>query len=161
MPRRTIAAIALFVIVFVAVAIVPGGASESGSDALARGWPIEEHTVLRRDAELAVSTTANAHEVLVSTGDGGGAGPIDGFGAGTLRVAETTFRGEHAWEIGTAAEEPAAYLNDNGVRLDDEITDRLRARVLVLVIAFAVALALVRTQGTGAVSMRKAGKQEN
>jgi len=142
--RRTLVAIVVFALVLVGVAIVPGSAAEPGSEALREAWPIEERTVLRRDAELAVSLTDTANEVLVSTGDGGGAGRIDGFDDGALRVAETTFRGEHAWEIGTAPARPAAYVNDDGVRLDDGITDRLRQRVLVLVIAFAVALAIAR-----------------
>jgi hypothetical protein len=146
MPRRTIAAIVFFALVLVGAALVPGSAAEPGSDALLAGWPVEEHTVLRRDAELAVSLTENAHEILVSTGDGGGAGRIDGFDDGALRVAETTFRRQHAWEIGTAPDHPAAYVNDDGVRLDDGITDRLRARVLVLVIAFAASIAIARAR---------------
>ncbi len=150
-PRARIAlgaAAAAWVIALAVVAIVPGPAWSPGSSELAGAPELRASRVLHVETGLAIAPLEGA--VMVSTGDGGGVGRIDGLESGPLRVRAGAFRGRRCWEIGTAPGRPATYVDDNGVRVDDGMSDRLRTRawpivaLLGLVVGAAVLLAVRR-----------------
>ncbi len=89
---------------------------------------VHARLLLREDSGLAVDITADAHpHVVVSAADGGGCGPIGGLvGSPPVTVRETTFAGVHAYEL--RGHGRLAYVDDDGVRLDDGLLDRLRER---------------------------------
>lgn len=132
---------------------------EAPSEVVADARVVEERLVLREESGLAVEDRRHPFDrIVVTTADGGGAGPIDGFrslGCRDVTVHETTFRGAHAYAIG--CETLVTYVDDDGVRLDDGLADRLRARfmglpALLVVVALAMLAALV-------VSMRRSARE--
>lgn len=124
--RILIAAAIVSGLVVSVAAIVPGRAAHVGSEALRGARDVDEPRVLEPETALTV-TPLGGGAVEVSTGDGGGAGRIDGLDPESVRVAAL---GDDTWEIGTAEGRPATLVNRNGVRLDDGMSDRLRARAL-------------------------------
>lgn len=153
-PRLALrASLALLVIAGLGAAIVPGPAWSPGSAALAEARALDGPRVLHVETGLTVAPHPDG--VLVATGDGGGAGPIAGLGDGVVRVRPGAFRGAPCWEIGSAPGRPATYVNDNGVRLDDGMTDRLRTRAWPLPALLALAgvvVAIARMRRAPSVS---------
>lgn len=133
-------------LVLAAAAIVPGRAWSPGSAGLADVSALDRGRVLVSATGLMVAPIADG--ALVATGDGGGVGAIEGFGAGPIRIRAAMFRGVRCWEIGTEPGRPASYVDDNGIRLDDGMLDRLHARAWpwpsVLALAALVAVAYTR-----------------
>ena len=132
-PTRTFARIVVALVCLLGPLLVlnlafrPVDAWRAGSAALDDAALVGDRLVLRIDSELALEPRVGG--VFVSTGDGGGAGAIDGLSpSGPLRAAETWLDGRRAWEIGTHRDEPATLIDDNGIRLDDGISDRLALR---------------------------------
>jgi hypothetical protein len=137
----------VLLLVFLASAIIPGRAASIGSSELVDARPLMATTNL--DAGTGLTVVGHDGTAFVSTGDGGGAGLIEGFDARALRARSLDGDG---WEIGTEPGRPAARINRNGVRLDDGMLDRLRMRwlpepALVVGAAF-VALAVRRRRGS-------------
>lgn len=114
-----------FVLALALAALAPGDAWAPGSAALADAPLVDGSRTLVTRTGLAVDTRDG---VVVSTGDGGGAGAIAGLDDAPVRVRAATFRGIEGWEIGTAPGRPASYVDDDGVRLDDGMSDRLALR---------------------------------
>jgi hypothetical protein len=92
---------------------------------------------------LAIQARGGTLEVSVA--DGGGCGAIDGFSSeGEVAAIPTTFRGHAGFEIGRRGSARVAFVNEDGVRLDDTIGDRLRQRASVASLgALALAMTLV------------------
>ncbi len=120
---------------------------------------VDSRIVLRADTELAVEVRPSgapyvAPEASIARADGGGMGRIDGLGVAGVRVLETSFRGRHAWAVGSR--DAVVYVDDDGERLDDELGDRIsqRARAPLLFVLIATALA-----GIVAVRIRRVSAQ--
>lgn len=139
----TRAALALLGIASVLAAIVPGDAWAPGSSGLASASEITTTRTLTTSTGLTVAPIDGG--AMIATGDGGGAGPILGIDH-PLRVRAAVFRDADAWEIGSAPGRPATYVDDNGVRLDDGMLDRLRVRAPVPIVIALLALALRRSR---------------
>jgi hypothetical protein len=142
--------VAAFGLALGAAAIVPGPAWSPASAGIEGASVLTSARVLHASTGLTVAPEAEG--VLVSTGDGGGVGLIDGLdadGDAPIRVHAGWFRGAACWEIGTRAGRPASYVDDNGIRLDDGMLDRVRGRAWPLLgVALAAALfAVVLTRG--------------
>lgn len=138
---------ALLTIAVLACAVVPGPAWAPGSAELDGAPGLERRRTLSVETGLAAAPEGGG-AVMISTGDGGGAGRVEGLDDAPLRVRRRSYRGTDAWEIGTAPGRPATYVDDNGIRLDDGMSDRLRLRawpaVPVLALLGVVALGLAR-----------------
>lgn len=137
----------LYGLVVCVAAVVPGPAWSPGSAELSDAPVLTASRVLHAQTGLTVSLLERGVEV--TTGDGGGTGRIDGLDAHTVRVRPASFRGAVCWEIGTEAGRPATYIDDNGVRLDDGMTDRLRTRAWplpALLTLLAVVLAVMASR---------------
>jgi len=130
-----------FALALCAAAIVPGHAWSPGSRELTHASRLLEPRMLQSETGLTITPSAGA--VIVSTGDGGGAGRIDGVRE-PVRVRAGAFRGIACWEIGSEPGEPAAYVDDNGVRLDDSMTDRLAVRAWPLPALLALVALVLR-----------------
>ncbi len=78
-----------------------------------------------------LAITGQSGAVVVSVADGGGCGTITGFTsiASPLALVPTTFRGRTAFEVGRRGHGRVAFVDEDGVRLDDTIGDRLEQRV--------------------------------
>ncbi|MFO0684021.1 MAG: hypothetical protein U0234_18355 [Sandaracinus sp.] len=120
-------AIALLVVALLACAIVPGLAWAPGSRGLDGAPSLERRRTLSTETGLAAAPDG-AGTVMISTGDGGGAGRIEGLDDAPLRIRRGRYRESDGWEIGTAPGRPATFVDDNGIRLDDGMGDRLRER---------------------------------
>lgn len=114
-----------FLLALFVAAVVPGPAWAPGSEDITHAPILNVPRVVSVQTGLAFAPRSRG--VLVSTGDGGGAGLIEGLD-GPLRVRASTFRGRDCWEIGTRQGAPATYVDDNGIRLEDGMVDRLRRR---------------------------------
>ncbi len=119
--------LASLVLVVLACALAPGLAWAPGSDALDAAPLLARRRTLADATGMAVAPDGPG-AVMVSTGDGGGAGRIEGLDAAPLRVRRARYREADGWEIGTAPGRPATYVDANGIRLDDGMSDRLRSR---------------------------------
>jgi hypothetical protein len=117
---------AAFALAVLGAAVVPGDAWSPGSPALDRAEVLDAPRIVH--AETGLTITPGDGSVDVSTGDGGGSGAIEGLDHAPIRVSAGSFRGVDGWEIGTSSDRPAAWVDDNGVRLDDGMLDRLRVR---------------------------------
>ena len=128
--RRTRAILAAAAVAFglssSAAAIVPGAAWRQGSTALAAAPELGAGRVLDGETGLTV-TRLEGGAVDVTTGDGGGAGTVLGLDAGRLRARAVT---AGVFEIGTEPGRPSVLVDRSGVRLEDGMLDRLRARML-------------------------------
>ena len=114
-----------FLLALFVAAVVPGPAWAPGSADITNAPILNAPRVVSVQTGLAFAPRSEG--VLVSTGDGGGAGLVEGLDA-PLRVRASTFRGRDCWEIGTREGAPATYVDDNGIRLEDGMIDRLRRR---------------------------------